>query len=407
MFRPASSLRENLKNRVAIQQEMMKTISDITNNYDPQQSEEMNNSIKNLQIELQLRECQNQLDTWKNEYETMKESSMKIITELQSRCQSYEMEIEGFDVICHLAKNENQMMRDRLHATEKMLEENKTFFDMNKTNAQHICHELRTNLELSGKELEKMKSILIEKDNRIYINETALIQKTNSISQLENKLVSTEAQLQNANKVIEDLQFQLATTKAQLEQTNKPNEAIIAQITPMNTHVHTSESYPKHETKDMKPSQDTNITYDYSNKLLYWSNETEPQLEPVTVSAMETEAVIKKPVKVSVIETKTIIKKPVTVSAIETEAVIQEPVIETEAVTQKPVIETEEVIQKPVIETEAVIQKPVIETEAVIQKPARELDTNATQEPITTVLNTEPIESIKNENKMNTSESVK
>ena len=81
MFRPASSLRENLKNRVAIQQEMMKTISDITNNYDPQQSEEMNNSIKNLQIELQLRECQNQLDTWKNEYETMKESSMKIITE--------------------------------------------------------------------------------------------------------------------------------------------------------------------------------------------------------------------------------------------------------------------------------------------------------------------------------------
>ena len=50
MFRPASSLRENLKNRVAIQQEMMKTISDITNNYDPQQSEEMNNSIKNLQI---------------------------------------------------------------------------------------------------------------------------------------------------------------------------------------------------------------------------------------------------------------------------------------------------------------------------------------------------------------------
>ena len=113
------------------------------------------------------------------------------ITVLESRCESYQKEIHSVDLVCHMLRQENHILKSKLHATENSVLEIQSLLFMNSMLSENTIAELRMNLSSSKSELEYFRDV-VNKNRISVVKENYMIVKS-----------ASDQKANNSNKVSE------------------------------------------------------------------------------------------------------------------------------------------------------------------------------------------------------------
>ena len=137
----------------------------------------------------QLKECQQLNSNRFKSYASAKNRMIQVVNELQSRCENFQMEIEGADLLCYTLKVHNDDLESQLHDTKSILIKTQTLLEMTNLAAQNTIQELTSELKESRSEIQCLRTTIEENCN---------VDKTNSIKapqKLESGLLSHSLKL--------------------------------------------------------------------------------------------------------------------------------------------------------------------------------------------------------------------
>ena len=136
-----------------------------------------------------------QLKEWQKCYKALKQTSIQTISELESRCDSYQKEIENVDLVCHILRQDNHTLRGKLQATEDLLSEMQSAAKMDKLHAERTINELKLSVTSLKHDMKYLKEKFNEKRFEVFDNgKNYAIQKSSLSSAAIQEMKNNHAQ---------------------------------------------------------------------------------------------------------------------------------------------------------------------------------------------------------------------